>query len=243
MKISFIKSLWGFEGEEPQAFVKRLRDAGYDGVEAPIFVDTLPYRDAGLDYVAQAFCETADSLARAVDASASQGALLLNVQAGKDYWDDEIADRFLDDVRLVVSDSPVPVVFETHRGRLFYSPASTLRILNRHPWIRLCADFSHWTCVSESFLADQESAVDRAIAHTDYIHARLGFTQGPQVSSIDTESQEFEAFWGWWYRILESNQQATFRIDPEFGPPPYMVVPADLWSICRDMMMAIRERL
>jgi hypothetical protein len=243
MTLKFIKSLWGFEMEDPDALILRLQGAGYEGVEAPLFVNTTAYRDAGLEYVAQGFCETCDSLAEAVEGAVDTGAVLLNIQLGKDFWSLTTAVEFLSLCRPIVEGSPVPVVFETHRGRLFSSAASTAEVLREHPWVRLCADFSHWTCVSESLLFDQEEAVGQAAQHTDYIHARIGHAQGAQVGKVDPRSEETSRFLGWWKQILSSSTLPVFRIDPEFGPAPYQIQEGDLWSLCFKTMSLIREEL
>lgn len=239
-------SLWGFEADDPALLLLRIAAAGYTGIEAPTFIDTRPYREAGLDYVAQGFCDSVDSVKRAIDQAVELGATLVNLQVGKDYWESTVADQFLSGCQKVCTQSPVPVVFETHRGRLFYSAASSSPLLTEHPWIRLCADFSHWTCVSESLLDDQHEAVERAIQHSDYVHARIGHSQGAQVCRPDHTSAESGAFLAWWHGIVAARQLGNtpvLRVDPEYGPAPYMICPGDLWQIRLATVQWLTEKL
>lgn len=243
MKVEFYKAVWGFEDDFASGiFLGRAREAGYSGFECPIGFDPGVAADSGLAYVAQAFPESVDQMARDLDQALRYSPKMVNLQIGKDHWDETRSAEFLEGALRLVAHFPIPVVFETHRGRICYSAASTACWLKRYPDIRLCADFSHWTCVSESLLADQEEAVSLAISHADYIHARIGHQLGPQVSDPRHERWQVQTdvFVGWWRRWLESKRQEGWPsagINPEFGPPNYMPTDSedykeDLWEHC-----------
>jgi hypothetical protein len=95
------------------------------------------------------------------------------------------------------------------------------------PKMKITADFSHWVCVTESYLKDFEKELDEAIKRTEHIHARVGFIEGPQISDPRNPywEQEVEFFLKIWERIIVYQQSIgteIFTITPEFGPPPYM---------------------
>lgn len=242
MKIEFIKSLWGFESEDFGEFLARCTATGYAGIESPMPLNYQAIQDNGLVYVAQGFPVTPEDLQRDVEAAAKHGAVLLNVQAGKDFWAFDQACNFLESAIRIIEQAPIPVAFETHRGKLFYSAASTAELLARFPEVQLTADFSHWTCVSESLLTGQDEAVEAAIQRSVYVHARLGHEEGPQVAepSHSRWASQLKAFEDWWLRIIEAskaNGATVLRINPEFGPPNYMPTDgdrplADLWDVC-----------
>ena len=54
--------------------------------------------------------------------------------------------------------------------------------LHNFPSLRLALDISHWICVSESYLEDQQEAIDLSIQHTVHLHARVGHREGLQVT-------------------------------------------------------------
>jgi sugar phosphate isomerase/epimerase len=149
----------------------------------------------------------------------------------------------------------ISVSHETHRGRATYSAPATRELLQAMPELRLTADFSHWCCVHESLLADQGDALGLAIGRTDYIHARVGHIEGPQVSDPRAPEwrAELEAHMGWWGRIADAHRAAGSEeliVCPEFGPAPYMpLLPhsrmpvADLWEITLFMKDLLREKL
>ncbi len=149
----------------------------------------------------------------------------------------------------------ISVSHETHRGRATYSAPATRELLRAMPELRITADFSHWCCVHESLLADQGEAVDLAIARTDYIHARVGHAEGPQVNDPRGPEwkAEVDAHMDWWRRIARARGaegKEELFVCPEFGPPPYMsTVPgsrrpvADLWDITLFMKEMLLKNL
>jgi hypothetical protein len=92
-------------------------------------------------------------------------------------------------------------------------------------------------------LSDQAETMALAIARTDYIHARVGQPEGPQVNDPRAPewSKMLTAHLGWWQAIVDAHKTkgtATLYITPEFGPPTYMpALPytrqpvADTWEI------------
>ena len=125
-----------------------------------------------------------------------------------------------------------------------YNAPDTLRTLRELPSLRINADFSHWQVVHESDdLQAHGKAVQAVIDRAWHIHARVGFSQGPQVPdpSAPEWAGQLEICVDWWRRILDARraQGAEFlTISPEFGPEPYMPAAphlgwpvADAWEI------------
>ena len=164
--------------------------------------------------------------------------------------------RFFNDVREQAVDLDAPIVFETHRTRCLYAPWQTLRILNALPWLRITADFSHFTNVAENDLklAPYSEMMDIAIEHTDHIHARVGSCEAPQVADPrkGVGLKWTELFDLWWDRVIEARlaeKKPFLTINPEFGPPPYQPVDptddsplADIWDVCLWMTERFRDR-
>ena len=67
-----------------------------------------------------------------------------------------------------------------------------------------------------------------AISRAEHIHARIGYSQGPQVNDPRSGEweDEMEAFSGWWKKIMKRHideQRPYTTVTPEFGPIPYTV--------------------
>lgn len=238
---------------QPEA-LKKIKAAGFEGFETPQFnvQDKGLVKDSGLEFVSMLFPMSVDELKKGVEEANSFGAVLINCHAGKDWWSDEQANDFFEAALKV--ESQAPVHFETHRGRMLHEPKAAAAILRRFPSLRITADFSHWTCVCESLLGDQEEAMKLAISRTGYIHARVGHEEGPQVPDPRVPQWEGHVahFEKWWDAIRQEHAARgsdVLRVDVEFGPPNYMWTDpqggrplSDLWDVCVWMRDRLRQR-
>lgn len=255
MQLRLFRHLWGLTGSWAELFPK-FKDLGYHGVEGGVPSPEATPRwgelldNYGLAYVAQIFtrgatvAEHLDSFRQQVEAARLVRPLLINAHTGRDAWDEPEATRFYAEALRIEADAGIRVAHETHRGRVFYSPWTTRRMLERFPALELCCDFSHWVCVCERLLEDQLDSVRLAASRCRHLHARVGYDQGPQVP--DPRAPEFrtqvEAHEAWWRMVWDAQEErgdAVSTLTPEFGPPPYQhTLPftqapvSDLWDIC-----------
>jgi sugar phosphate isomerase/epimerase len=268
MRVKFFAPRWGYEHEDFGAHCARLVEAGYDGMELNLAVDAGDARrqldlleEHGLECLAQHsgtitsdFEEHKVHYCDSMERIAAFKPLKINSHSGRDYFTFEQNLELIDIAAEISERFGVAVVHETHRGRFPYSASLTNAYLQQRPGLRLTADFSHWCCVSESFLEDQEEFVEAAIDRADHIHSRVGFDQGPQVN--DPRAPEWNdtvhLFLGWWDRIVETHSQEgseMLTITTEFGPAPYTpVVPytqepvADQWELNLYSLHLLKER-
>jgi len=151
----------------------------------------------------------------------------INSHAGRDIFSFAENVQIFQRIAQLSRGSGIPILIETHRGRPTYSAIETRKYLEAVPELRLTADFSHWMVVHESDLADQRANIELAITRADYIHARVGYAEGPQIP--DPRAPE----WGHavtthlqlWQQIIDQhkrNGKESLYITPEFGPPAYM---------------------
>jgi len=243
VKIKYFSPLWGYEDEDFEHYCERLSAAGFDGMELNLAEDPAEAEkqitllaENDLEYIAQhsgtrmADFETHERHYRAsIERIAAFKPQLISAHTGRDFFTFEQNLRLIDIAAEIGDACNVPIVHETHRGRFPFSAALTFQYLEQRPGLRLTADFSHWCCVSESFLQDQKISVDAAIERADHIHARIGHDQGPQVN--DPRAPEWketvDLYLGWWERIIETHTakgSAILTITTEFGPPPYAPV-------------------
>lgn len=151
----------------------------------------------------------------------------INSHTGRDFFThDQMAECFAICER-IGDEIGIPVIHETHRGKWSFAAHITKTYLQKFDNLRLALDLSHWVCVSESYLEEQDEAVELALQRADHLHARVGHIQGPQVT--DPRAPENAealahhlAWWDRWIALQRSRGLSTCTITPEFGPYPYM---------------------
>jgi sugar phosphate isomerase/epimerase len=259
---------WGF-GSTMDSFCAKAKAAGYDGIEVwwePERIKKMELFQSLKDYGLAVgflvgsnntdFRTNALEFAKNLEDAASQTIqkpLYINCHSGKDYFSVDEAEMFFSATEKVSFNTGIPIYHETHRGRLLYSAPITQAFLQKYPALQVTLDISHWCCVHESLLIDQENNVNWALAKTGHIHARVGHAEGPQVS--DPRAPEWEkavkAHFAWWDKVIERRRKEGKQITilTEFGPPDYMqTVPytrepvANQWDINAYMMKVLRER-
>ncbi|SEL63389.1 hypothetical protein [Parapedobacter koreensis] len=247
MDIEFFCPRWGSEHVPWQVFAQRIKDDGFAGVEVFPLGDRTSNEDMvailsdmGLSYILiHAELEEGADFGRYLNAlernlyallsyqHASAKPRFIVSQTGREYYSrDQMAVCF-DLCNRISQESSVPIIQETHRNKWSYAAHVVKDYLMAFPTLELALDLSHWVCVSESYLEDQEDAIALAIQHTKHIHARVGFPQGPQVTDprAPENREALHHHLGWWDRWIKhlaktGNRSAT--ITPEFGPYPYM---------------------
>lgn len=158
---------------------------------------------------------------------ASFNPLFINSHTGKDFYSPDENCRIFEAAERVADETGVKIVHETHRGRALFSAFTACRYFEKFPKLRITADFSHWCCVSESLLQDQADLMEIAMLRADYIHARVGYEEGPQVNHPGSGENEMalKAHLDWWKKIVENAKRRgskEFAICTEFGPVPYL---------------------
>ena len=248
MKTKFICTYWGCEALSAKAFLAKVLEAGYDGVEInfpddPTFIAEFmaelavirSSRNPDFIFIAQQVLaqqnETVDAYAQRLSQRLNFLTSLkpdaINSHTGKDYF--EFADnvsmiQITEDIAL---ESGIPIWHEIHRGRFSFHLRTLLLYLELFPNLGLVADFSHFCVVSESDLSDQQALLYQVFPSIRHIHARVGFEQSPQLTDpfAPEWEQHLKTYTNWWRAIHEQHlldQKTHLTITPEFGPFPYM---------------------
>jgi len=260
MQLKVFKALWGdAEGRANSDDFRRIRAAGYDGIEWAM-PETGPEtwrawcEEHQLEYIAMIFADDAASFAKQLRAAAAYEPVRVTAHDGRDKMTFDAGCQYWREVLKAEADIGIPVAHETHRHRLLFSPWSTAAYLNEFPELRLCADFSHWCCVCESLLRDMPEWVELACSRAIHVHGRVGWEESAQVADPRApEVQHYvERHEELWDRIREHHQSAgaaTLTFTPEYGPPGYMpALPftrqpiTNLWDICLWSAERIRAR-
>jgi sugar phosphate isomerase/epimerase len=268
MRILYFRATWGMELPSLEANLRMIKDGGFDGVEMGAPLDTGERKalrqlldKLDLELIVQMWtaganpAEHAHSLEEQYRRAVEMRPRLVNSHTGKDHFGTAGNVGLINRAMELENELGVPIAHEVHRGRATFSTLAAMDLLDVLPDLRLIADFSHWCCVHESLLQDQDERLERAIRHAVHIHARVGHGEGPQVN--DPRAPEWreavETHLGWWQRILDHQRAQgaqVMTITPEFGPPDYMpTLPytrqavANLWDVNVYMRELCKERL
>lgn len=257
MELKTFKAVWGMPGNWESQF-QQIAEAGYTGVESwlPSVDDEARFRELLEEYRLELILlvytggEHVSSFEEQVKRAATFKPVSITSHSIKDATPYEDQLRFFENAIRIEKQLGIPIGHETHRGRATYTPWSTARLLRDMPDLNIVADFSHWCCVCESMLPDQEENLAIAIQHAIHIHARVGYEEGPQVPDFRAPEYAYALarHETWWDAICEHHRsigRPYVTMTPEFGPPGYMhTLPftnqpvVDLWDIC----YAMRER-
>ncbi|MHA4808433.1 sugar phosphate isomerase/epimerase family protein [Flavitalea flava] len=268
MKLSFYCTRWGQEEIPWTIFLRRVKEEGYDGVETalplspaeqePILNGLEKY---GLkligqhwDTVTADFAAHAKELEQRLRSMADARAVLITSHTGKDHFSFEQNTQLILISKRIAQEHKVSIIHETHRGKFSFAAHHTRKYLEAIPSLRLNLDISHWFTVAESYLEDQEEAVELAISRTAHIHARIGHTQGSQVPDPRDPLWEkaLQQHLQRWDKVVARHSKinsSDLGFTCEFGPAPYMpYIPftnkpaTDQWEVNAYMKNFLKER-
>jgi sugar phosphate isomerase/epimerase len=267
MNIKFYCPRWGAE-DTWESFCKRVKEAGYDGIETPASSFDFPELDDilaaakkyKLEIIGQ-YYQSFESDPAAHEKNYEQHLrtlaalrpVFINAQTGKDFFSYEQNVRLFEIARKFSKETGIPVVHETHRGKALFAAHITRPFLERNADLRLTLDISHWCNVHESLLHDQTENVELALTRTAHLHSRVGHPEGPQVN--DPRAPEWketvDVHLRWWDTVVEHHRRnnSSLTITTEFGPAGYLpVLPytqqpvADQWQINVYMLNLLKNR-
>eukprot|EP01128_Nolandella_sp_AFSM9_P009261 TRINITY_DN5881_c0_g1_i1.p1 TRINITY_DN5881_c0_g1~~TRINITY_DN5881_c0_g1_i1.p1 ORF type:complete len:383 (+),score=95.62 TRINITY_DN5881_c0_g1_i1:587-1735(+) len=248
--IEAIRLQYGPPNPNSTIFLEAVKEAGLEFIAQ---IHTCGGYFAEGDYV---YCDSISvsdhvkSLEDQVKEVVELGGVFANVHSGHDSWNQTEATEYFTAAIQIEERLGLKLVHETHRQRLLNTPYSLRQILSSspstdstspsltHPLAALSvnADLSHWVCACEHVFDAKKfpkrdgwwpSVLSLLSSQVAFVHARVGFEQGPQVS--DPRAPEFAYVVGqhllWWKSLIRAQLSRGMKvcyIEPEFGPPPYM---------------------
>jgi sugar phosphate isomerase/epimerase len=246
MQLKILCPQWGHEHLKIEDFFIKVKEAGYDGVDTWVpedkeerkqFIRLLKaYNLSLVSHQHQAKGSTIDEFCKSyeyyLNMSMECGPILINSHSGRDYFSLSEQLQVIDIAENFSVKNNIRIAHETHRGRIGFSPGNSQELFKLKPKMKITADFSHWVCVTESFLENFQEPLSAAIIRAEHIHARVGFIEGPQIPDPRNPfwQQPVQFFLNIWEQILTHQKlmgAKVFTITPEFGPPPYMWTNAD----------------
>ncbi|MFM1879307.1 MAG: hypothetical protein RLZZ241_2173 [Bacteroidota bacterium] len=181
--------------------------------------------------------------------------ILINSHTGSDFFSAAQNSSFIEAAQRVSLETGIPIYHETHRSRFSYTLPATAEYLRSISELKLTADISHWMVVHESLLESQDNMLRDVLKRANHIHARIGHSEGPQVS--DPRAPEWKTaldrhldLWKDIILRIWENENHPATVTTEFGPPDYMptlpysgIPVADQWEANVFMITAIKTKL
>ncbi len=246
MKLQLHRSLWT-NGFDLAGAIEDCRYGVFDGIEGPVpdesvarkaFIEKLG--EAELPFIAEVTTgggyvpqyreleRHLDDYRRKLDSLLPAKPLFVTALVGCDAWPLEKSIEFFARAMEAAADRKLRVSFETHRSRITFNPWITAEILRATPTLELTCDFSHWCCVCERLVLNEEPELLQLFAsRARHIHGRVGYDQGPQTPHPAAPEYRIplEAHERWWDVIWNVQARSGFPVTtmtPEFGPDGYL---------------------
>eukprot|EP00026_Physarum_polycephalum_P013364 Phypoly_transcript_13757.p1 GENE.Phypoly_transcript_13757~~Phypoly_transcript_13757.p1 ORF type:complete len:311 (+),score=51.99 Phypoly_transcript_13757:93-1025(+) len=177
------------------------------------------------------------------------GATFINAHSGSDTWTSAQVIQFYNACVVHEATAGIAVSHETHRRRALFNPFAAREILTAVPALHVTLDVSHWVVVSERVFNEVDDAAfwDDTLAliaqRARLVHARVGYSDGPQVNDPSAPEWEMEVaiHFKWWKRVwagMAARKLPFAYVEPEHGPAPYLhslphtrMPVADLWTV------------
>lgn len=240
--LEIYKTLWGVT-EPLKDLLPKLKDQGYAGVEACFLYTSAEDKSLILHAIKNSVIrivimvqtsgttvqEHLESLEQQIIEAISYHPAKLNIHGGEDCWSDsEVHEYFTGFRALEQKYSGVVMLHETHRGRILYSPWSSLKVMEAFPSLQFTADLSHWVVVAERHLEGFERAMSLLAERTRHIHTRPCSPQHIQLADMNDPlyQDDLSKFKEYWRRIIVTQLRlgnGLPSIDPELGPYPYKI--------------------
>ncbi len=181
-----------------------------------------------LKLIAQGWASSAGEATAFFERAAELGAVALNLHLGHAYLTTNEAVDMVGEVQRQAESFGLPLLLETHRGRLTQDLFRTAELLARLPEIVITLDVSHYIVASENLGGPEElfrAHIAPLLARTALIHGRISNGQSSQVRVDDgfaftsmTQSLWRQAMQSW---LADAPADAVLIFEPELGPPPY----------------------
>lgn len=161
IKFTFYRTLWGIEDKELPGLLEGLENRGIHGLEVCLPFTSLQTRRllVGLQdrfklifliptsgrTVQDHLQSIKDQLKDILDDFPNPAKI--NIHGGVDCWEEKDVSEYFTGFLEIEKNCRIELLHETHRGRILYSPWSSLRALQSFPTLKLTADLSHWVVV------------------------------------------------------------------------------------------------
>ncbi len=187
-----------------------------------------------LKLIAQGWAVSANEAIIFLQRAVEFQAIALNLHLGHAYLATSEAVDLIGEVQSQADALGIPLLLETHRGRLTQDLFRTSEILAQLPQIVIALDLSHYIVAGETLGGSEtlfHAHLAPLLARTALIHGRISNGQSIQVPAEDpfAFTSVIQSLWQQAMQLwlIDAPADAVFLFEPELGPPPYACVAAD----------------
>lgn len=206
-----------------------VKEAGFEGIQGE---DAEAARAAGLASAGGGRLNKPDDLSTLEDIAKrnrDKGHLATTLHVGWGMEDDDAIDRLIAGVVEVSSKHGHRLYVETHRATVTQDTWRTVRMLDRHPGVKLNADYSHWYTGLEMPYAGVDTVCDflePVFARVGFMHGRIGNSSCMQVPIGDTLEDALQRDYVQHFREMWTRTMAGFLRNA--GPGDVLVFAPEL---------------
>jgi hypothetical protein len=184
-----------------------------------------------LRLIAQGWASSAQEASIFFERAAQLHAVALNMHLGHAYMSIDESVDLVEEVRGQACAYGIPLLIETHRGRLTQDLFRASELVRRLPEIVITLDASHYIVAGETLGGSEDLFrlhLAPMLTRTALIHGRISNGQSVQISMDDSFAftrvlrslwQQAMELW-----LVDAPNDAVFVFEPELGPPPYAYV-------------------
>ncbi len=233
--LAFSQSFWALTHREISIdlSLERACNAGVKYFEVGLSEERLAMTEAllkrfPLKLIAQGWATSLLEVTIFLDRARQFGAEALNLHLGHAYMTADEAVSLISQAQNEADSFGIPLLLETHRGRLTQDLFRTAEVLPRVPETVITLDVSHYIVAGETLGGSEElfhKHIFPLLTRTALIHGRISNGQSVQVNLDDAfaSATSIESLWSRAMRIwlADAPADAVFVFEPELGPPPY----------------------
>jgi hypothetical protein len=233
--LGLAQSFWAL-GQRELSIHRALADAcseGYEYFEVGLREERLAettdlLKRFPLKLIAQGWATSASEASVFVERAAEFQAVALNMHLGHAYLTTTEAVDLVGEVQRQADVYGMPLLVETHRGRLTQDLFRTSELLRCLPDIVIALDVSHYIVAGETLGGSEDlfrAHLAPLLGRTALIHGRISNGQSIQVLAEDSFAFTplIQSLWqqamNLW--LTDAPGDAIFLFEPELGPPPY----------------------
>lgn len=213
----------------------QVKEAGFEGIETEDVLEDETHavelvRKLGLDLGmgSSKILRSGQEVRQGLEICKRTRAKYYVIVAGDAFMSDDAAAALVKDSIQASTDLGVPLLFETHRRSLTESCYRVLKLIDRVPDIRFCADLSHFVVSGSLGGASAQEWVQRwgpILDRSDSFQCRISNGEQVQVDVGDGSSKLAQKWVELWAEILRrwlkrAQPGDFFPVTSELGPPP-----------------------